>query len=74
MEIGATSHSAMLTARDGLSNIQTRVADDAGKLAGGDLDPAVVVDLKVDKLAFSANVAVIQASDSMTKKLLDTLA
>lgn len=69
-----TSPDPQATAYAGLQNAQNRVDQGARQVASGNLDPAVVVDIKSAETDFAANVKVMRADQENSKRLLDMLA
>lgn len=80
MDIGpAGASSPMLaqpqaTAFAGLQDAQARVQEATEQIAGGNLDPAVVLSISSAEVDFAANAKVMQTAQDNTKRLLDMLA
>ncbi|WP_448189915.1 hypothetical protein [Azospirillum sp. sgz301742] len=73
MEIGRTP-SAALSAFDGLSGAQARIAEGSQRIAEGELEPAVVVDILAAKVQFQVSAAVLKMTNETDKQILDLLA
>ncbi|MBP2302327.1 hypothetical protein [Azospirillum picis] len=65
---------AQASALEGLRTSQARADDASERIASGDLDPAVVLDLSSAQVGFAANAKVLQATQENSKRLLDLLA
>lgn len=63
----------MAAALDGLRNAQDKAQVASELVAGGDLDPAVILSLSQASTEFAASAKVMSTSNDMTQKLLDTL-
>ncbi len=78
MDVGPTVASAppqpQASALDGVLNARAKADAAASAIAGGNLDPAVVLDLKSAEVAFAASAQVMKAADENTKRLLDMTA
>lgn len=80
MDVGsATTTSPTLmqpqaSALGGMQDAQARMMGAVEQLAGGNLDPAVVVDVTSAQIDFAASAKVLQATQENTKRLLDMLA
>lgn len=73
MEIGPTLPSAMQHALAGLDGAQERIAAGSVRIAEGELEPAVVVDILSAKTQFETSAAVLKMANDTQKTLLDVL-
>jgi hypothetical protein len=72
MEIRPTD--PLQTALQGAVDSTARLTESVQALAEGNLDPAVLLDIRSAEVAVAANVKVAQAADESFKRLLDVLA
>ncbi|WP_155524568.1 hypothetical protein [Oleisolibacter albus] len=71
--LGTGMPSAFTAAASGFSAAQARVAEDAAALAAGELDPAVIVDLRQGQVAAAASAKVLRSQQDSFSRLLDIL-
>jgi hypothetical protein len=69
LRIDATS-----TSLAGLQLAQSRLGDDAERIASDPTDVSSIVDLSVEKAAFAANATVLRVEDETEQHLIDVLA
>jgi hypothetical protein len=66
--------SAAASSLDGLQAAQDQVDQGAKAIAGGNLDPAVIVDVTSAEVDYAANAKVFKASTDLSRRLIDELA
>lgn len=77
MEIGGVSptiQQPQASALAGMESAQARLADGAAKVAGGAIEPEVIVQITSARVDFAANATVFRTADENTRRLLDVLA
>ncbi len=74
MSVAGIGSGAFYTALSGMQQESSRVAEAAGQIAGGDLEPQPAVDMHEAAIGFTADVKVAQTANYMAKTLLDILA
>lgn len=72
--IAATAQSSLAIGIQGFQRAQEATADAATQIAGGSLDPEVIVSLTQSALAAEVSAAVIKLADQSLGTLLDVLA
>lgn len=62
------------TALSGILQAQDRVQAGAAQVAAGNLDPAVILDIRQAELSVAANAATVRADSDNFRRLLDVTA
>ena len=73
MEIGRTP-SAALSASDGMNSAQARIAVGSQRIADGELEPAVVMDIMAAKVQFQVSATMLKVSNESNKQILNLFA